>query len=405
MKSCIESDELSHNEAMFVADIYQINDLVQENVKDLVLMCARRLSKDGAKVLVEAQKQKLLENIHPCYEILAKLITFDEQNEQSEGESYEEILARGFDTVMNSCPDVSGPAALMLCTCLKNKPVKACENAALITTCVQACFGNLHLRQYSGVVGFLMEQLPRVYKALNGDDDRQKPFVSLLLSQALTTVQSSVLARNSNLLALLDVIKTLKHTELITLCCYIQNPSIKVQAEEIRITALKLLVTMALAALHTVSLDGKLPEDKVLRQEYDEFTYLTPKQSELQKPAMFFVQSLSGRAVLTFKLQLKEDHRVALLQSVQILAYVYQGIQLYEPVLRPDIIKYCLLTAVPEIQDVAASCLYQLYLIAPKKEQFVHSLLNILFNSQDGKPTELNAQLGTELQCKILGLL
>ena len=81
MKSCIESDELSHNEAMFVADIYQINDLVQENVKDLVLMCARRLSKDGAKVLVEAQKQKLLENIHPCYEILAKLITFDEQNE------------------------------------------------------------------------------------------------------------------------------------------------------------------------------------------------------------------------------------------------------------------------------------------------------------------------------------
>ena len=152
---------------------------------------------------------------------MAKLIMFDEQNEHGEGEAYEEILVRGFDTVMNSCSDVSGPAALMLCTCLKNRPVKACENPALITTCVQACFGNLHLHQYSGVVGFLMEQLPRVYKALNGDDDRQKPFVSLLLNQTLTTVKSSVLARNSNLPALLDVIKTLKHTELVTLCCFI----------------------------------------------------------------------------------------------------------------------------------------------------------------------------------------
>lgn len=88
------------------------------------------------------------------------------------------------------------------------------------------------------------------------------------------------------------------------------------QAEEIRITALRLLVTMALASLHTVCLDEKLPEEKIIRQEYDEFTYLTPKQPELQKPAMFFVQSLSGRAVLTFKLQLKEEHRIALLQSV-----------------------------------------------------------------------------------------
>lgn len=59
--------------------------------------------------------------------------------------------------------------------------------------------------------------------------------------------------------------------------------------------------------------------------------------------------------------------------------------------LRPDIIKYCLLTANPEIQNVSASCLYQLYLIASKKEQFVHSLINILFDSQDGKATALNA--------------
>lgn len=39
---------------MFVSDIYQINDLVQENVKDLIVMCARRLSKDGVNVLAEA---------------------------------------------------------------------------------------------------------------------------------------------------------------------------------------------------------------------------------------------------------------------------------------------------------------------------------------------------------------
>ena len=73
--------------------------------------------------------------------------------------------------------------------------------------------------------------------------------------------------------------------------------------------------------------------------------------------------------------------------------------------LRPDIIKYCLLTPESDIQDAAIECLHQLYLIAPKKEQAVHSLLNILFDSQNGSIVEMNAQLGVDLQCKIINLL
>eukprot|EP00703_Trepomonas_sp_PC1_P002639 JAP93967.1 Translational activator GCN1 [Trepomonas sp. PC1] len=396
IKECVDKLDVNSNYQIFVTEFFKISKLLQDNPEVIIQYLTSKLQASGKEIvevaITQLKSNKDIETVHPCFFIIKQML----QNLQC----YQIVIDNAFITILNSVPDVLVPSCLLLALCIRQQPTLSAENIPLISSSIQACFSNIHVLQFSGAFGYLISSLGYIYGQIKGDDDLQKSYAQLLISQSHTTLLVAAHARSSKFPCLLQQFN--KCAELGQVCCALQSPTVKVQSEAIRNQALNLMILLMLSCLNSFVYENQDCETKSIK--YDDYIFQVPKNSEQQKCVFLLATGLAGRIVMTYRQQLTEEHRIQLLKSTAILAQI-APIQQFESAIRPEIEKTCLLNNKSMIQDESINSLFELFSISNKQEQNVHSLLNILLKNNEQQAIELNYDLSNELIVKIIDLL
>ncbi|CAL5981515.1 Translational_activator GCN1 [Hexamita inflata] len=396
IKQCIDEPEISINQAQFVAAFYSISKLLQENTEAIVGYCSSRLLRDGLDVLEKShsvcvQKQPI-ESIHPCFTIIKSMLATNPH-------AFDAVSGKAFETILNNVLEVQAPAAIMVAILINDEPVQSVDSPALLTSAIQSCFSNLHHKEFAGVTGFLMQAFTDCYQKIKTDDERTPQFLQLFISQTQQVLQSSVLARQANFPALQAIQN--RCLEVFKILCEVQSPQTKVNSELSRISALNIMMIITLSTNHTFAIQQNATCKQI---KYDDFIYSIGGQAENQKAAAIVGNGITGRAVMTLRLNLTDEHRIAFTKALTVLC---QSVDIsgFALNLRPEVEKFCLLHTNKLVQEQAIECLYQLFLISSKPEVNLHGLLNIQFKSAEYKVYEINEKIGQDLQIRIMNLL
>lgn len=303
IKECIDKVDINQNYALFVTEFFKISTLLQASSEGVVNYAISRIQADGKLVLENStamlKQNKDIDTIHACFFIIKQLITISE-------DCYQQTIENAFNTVLNTAPDVLVPSCLLLALCIRQQPILSAQNIPLISSSIQACFSNIHIPQFQGGFGYLISAVGFVYGQIKNDEDTQKSYSQLLISQCHTTLLVSAHARSSKFPCLLMQFN--KCAELGQVCCALQSPLVKVQTEAIRLQSLNLMILLMLCCLNSFVHENEGCDTKAIR--YDDYEFQVPTSVESQKCVYLLATGLAGRIVMTYRQQLLDEHRI-----------------------------------------------------------------------------------------------